>query len=309
MDARESTAGLPAELPAELQTRPLNMDDSAAVATLIGLEEIVALGRAEVTTADIVAGWQRPGFEVASGTIGIFDSERLIGYAEYSGADRCDVAVDPAHHHRGIGRAMAGWVREQARAAGAARVGMQIPRGSAADQFLQRHGYEVRRIAWDLELPAHVRLDEDLPDGYLIRTATSDDYDRVWNLLEDAFTEWSDRPKWSLGDFLAQTVQRPGFAPDHLRVATDPRGRLVGAAYAVLDAGAGEVDRLAVHPAYRRQGLARALLADTFGVLRAQGATRCTLSTDSRTGALPLYEHLGMIITSTWVNRSIELRE
>lgn len=303
MEVPKSAVGLPAAV----QTRPLRMADSAAVATLIGLEEIVALGRAEVSTADILAGWQRPGFELTTGTIGVFDGERLIGYAEYSGGHRCDVAVDPAQHHRGIGRALAGWVRAQARAAGAERVGMQIPQGSAADKFLERHGYQVQHIAWDLELPAHVHLEQHLPDGFAIRTATTEDHLAVWQLLEDAFMEWSDRAKWSLADFLAQTVQRPGFRRDHLRVVVGPHGRLVGAAYAVLDGGDGEVDRVAVHPEYRRRGLARALLADAFGRLRVQGATRCALSTDDRTGALPLYEHLGMVITSTWVNRATAL--
>lgn len=303
MDARRFLE----KLPAEFRTASLSMDDAGAVAALIGAEEVVALGMAEITTADIVSGWQRPSFDVSTSTIGVYDGGQLIGYAEYSGGDRCDVAVDPAHHHRGIGRALAGWVREQARAAGALRVGMQIPEGSAADQFLQRHGYEVQRVAWDLELPAGVRLDEEPPDGYSLRTATTDDHDAVWELLEDAFGEWSDRAKLTLADFLALTVQRPGFVAEQLRVATTDRGQIVGAAFAVLDDDVGAVDRLAVRPEYRRRGLARALLADTFAVLRSQGATRCTLSTDNRTGALPLYERLGMVITSTWVNRAIAL--
>ena len=37
------------------------------------------------------------------------------------------------------------------------------------------------------------------------------------------------------------------------------------------------------------------------------GATVSELSTDSRTGALGLYEKVGMQVTSTWVNRAIDL--
>ncbi len=57
----------------------------------------------------------------------------------------------------------------------------------------------------------------------------------------------------------------------------------------------------------RNRGLARALLADSFAAARAHGATRSELSTDSRTGALSLYEKVGMVVTSTWVNLAIEL--
>ena len=51
-----------------------------------------------------------------------------------------------------------------------------------------------------------------------------------------------------------------------------------------------------------------ALLADAFANARAHGATRCELSTDSRTGALGLYERVGMVVTGTWVHRAVDLR-
>ena len=52
---------------------------------------------------------------------------------------------------------------------------------------------------------------------------------------------------------------------------------------------------------------ARALLVDCFAEAREHGATRSELSTDSRTGALGLYERVGMRVTSTWVHRAIAL--
>ena len=44
----------------------------------------------------------------------------------------------------------------------------------------------------------------------------------------------------------------------------------------------------------------RALLVDAFERARDHGATVSELSTDSRTGALGLYEHVGMQVTQTW---------
>ena len=69
----------------------------------------------------------------------------------------------------------------------------------------------------------------------------------------------------------------------------------------------GYVDKLAVRKDVRNQGLARALLVDSFAAARAHGATVCELSTDSRTGALGLYEKVGMEVTSIWFNLAIDL--
>ena len=57
----------------------------------------------------------------------------------------------------------------------------------------------------------------------------------------------------------------------------------------------------------RGRGLAQALLIDSFAAGTAHGARRSELSTDSRTGALGLYEKVGMVVTSTWVNRGLVL--
>ncbi|MEI2776196.1 MAG: GNAT family N-acetyltransferase [Tetrasphaera sp.] len=67
------------------------------------------------------------------------------------------------------------------------------------------------------------------------------------------------------------------------------------------------VSRLATRADQRHRGLAQALLVDAFAVAREHGAVVCGLSTDSRTGALGLYEKVGMRVVDTWVNRAITL--
>ena len=92
-----------------------------------------------------------------------------------------------------------------------------------------------------------------------------------------------------------------------LRVVTDPAGEVVGTAMLVMAGGRrsseGYVERLAVRKDQRGQGLAQALLVDAFEQGRQHGAPRSGLSTDSRTGALSLYEKVGMVVTDVWVNR------
>ena len=69
----------------------------------------------------------------------------------------------------------------------------------------------------------------------------------------------------------------------------------------------GYVDRLAVRADQRNRGLAQALLVDSFAAARRHGTTTSELSTDSRTGALGLYERVGMVVDQVWVNRGITL--
>jgi GNAT superfamily N-acetyltransferase len=102
-------------------------------------------------------------------------------------------------------------------------------------------------------------------------------------------------------------MQRPGFEPWNLRVVVDDAGDVVGAAFVILSEGVGFVEKLAVRQDRRGLGLGRALLADSFALAREHGATRSELSTDSRTGALDLYQRVGMEVTSVWVNRAIDL--
>jgi GNAT superfamily N-acetyltransferase len=159
-----------------------------------------------------------------------------------------------------------------------------------------------------LALPDDRVIEErDLPSGYSIRAATEEDHRAVWEVVEDAFLEWSDRERQSYEDFAAQTMERPGFEPWNLRVATDEAGSVVGMAFLIMSDDVGFVEKLAVQRDHRNRGLGRALLASAFSEARGHGATRSELSTDSRTGALDLYVKVGMEVTSVWVNRAIDL--
>jgi ribosomal protein S18 acetylase RimI-like enzyme len=75
----------------------------------------------------------------------------------------------------------------------------------------------------------------------------------------------------------------------------------------LLAEGTGYVDQLAVRRDRRGLGLARSLLADSFAIAREHGARKSELATDTRTGALGLYERVGMVVTHEWVHRAIRL--
>ncbi len=161
-----------------------------------------------------------------------------------------------------------------------------------------------------LKLPPGASIPErPLPAGYVVRAAEPAEYREAHTVVEDAFLEWSVRERESFEDFAAVTMRRPGFEPWHLRVVADGTGAVVGVAVVAVDEAGDEafVSRLAVRRDLRGRGLAQALMVDAFAAARGHGAATAGLSTDSRTGALGLYEKVGMEVTSTWVHRAVRL--
>ncbi len=228
-----------------------------------------------------------------------------------SKSGRGDAAVNPAYRRRGIGTTLAAWMRERTAALGGTVIGTPVPEGSPGDQLLEKLGWKVRWTSWVLNLPEGVEIQErSLPEGYAVREAAPEEYPAVQTVIEDAFLEWSVRDRESYDDFLATTVQRPGFEPWHFRVVTDAAGEIVGTALVQMF---GEppieafISRLAVRRDQRHRGLAQALLVDAFARGREHGAHRSALSTDSRTGALSLYQKVGMEVGDVWVNRASDV--
>jgi mycothiol synthase len=58
---------------------------------------------------------------------------------------------------------------------------------------------------------------------------------------------------------------------------------------------------------HQGRGAGRALLDESFRVFRARGHRACGLSTDSRTGAIGLYEHVGMHVRKSYTHRAKRL--
>lgn len=297
-------------LPDGLTDRPLRHGDAHAVYELMVAFETTVLGTPVIEESDIVADWRRPSFDIAASTVGAFDGDRLLGYAEISGPGRGDACVHPDHLGRGIGTALAGWMQRTARAQGQTEIGMPVPQGSPGETLLRSLGYRKRWDSWVLELRQGREITmPDLPDGYLLRYAGPEDLHPAHDVIEDAFLEWSVRDKQPYDDWIAGITGRPGYAPWQLQVVVDPTDEVVGGVHVTIDPDGvtGFVNKVAVRADQRGRGLARALLAAAFTSARKAGATRSELSTDSRTGALGLYVGIGMEVSSTWVNLGIDL--
>jgi ribosomal protein S18 acetylase RimI-like enzyme len=287
---------------AGLTTRPLTRDDASAVTALIAACERHDVGKVLIEEADIVGDWQRPAFDIATQSVAVLDNDRLVAYAEVYKARWADVAVDPAYRGRGLGTALSHWTRSIGSRDGGTIVGQPVPGDSAGERLLSSLGYRVLWTSWVLEMPAGQTVTpQPIPDGYSIREPRSDaDLRATWTVNEDGFLEWSERERATYEEWAANVTERPGYEPWQLRLVVDPADEVVGMAFVVVSNGCAYVDKLAVRRDQRGRGLARALLVDAFEVGRARGGNRSELSTDSRTGALGLYEKVGMQVTSVW---------
>lgn len=298
------------DAPDALTARPLGLADARRVYEVVAAEEIASLGRAEIEEADIVAEWQQPSHDLAARSIGLLDGDLLVAFAELGHPGRYDASVDPAYHGRGIGTWLAGWARDRAREEGQREIGMPVPVGSRGDRLLRALGYHERWTSWLLHLPpGKVFAEASLPDGYRIREAVADEDRRAaWDVIEKAFGDWSGRDQQEYDDWAAVVLQRPGFEPWNLRVVVSPRGEVVGGVqvYLVEDT-IGFVAKLGVRRDHRGRGLGRAALVEAFGETARRGATAFELTTDSRTGALGLYQSVGMQTNGVWLNLGVSL--
>ena len=301
-------------LPDGLVARPLEPTDAGVMYELFAASELADTGEVAVEPEDIEGDWQRPSFDLATESIGVFDGESLVAAAEVYKTRRAEATVHPDHRGRGIGSWLARWVEDCSRRRGGHLVGQSVPVGSSAEQLYRSLGYRHGWQSWVLVVPEGTAIaPQPLPAGYTLRDLVpagagdegvggegGGDAHAAYRLVEDAFNEWPDRQPSSFEDWAAGTVRRPGFEPWQIRFAVDPDGIPVGVAFTIVADGCGYVDQLAVRADQRGRGLARALLVDAFERAREHGATRSELSTDSRTGALPLYEHVGMVVSKRY---------
>lgn len=292
--------------------RPLRPDDAPAVFELTAAAELHDSGRVLVELDDILGDWARPSYHQPSQSVGLFEGARLVGYAEVD-RQRLEGYVDPARRGRGFGTRLVTWGVETAKKLGYERLGQSLPvTNTAAIELLRSHGSDVLYTSWILELPAGATItDTALPPDHRLRCFDSaQDARDVFQTIEDAFNEWPNRETSTFADWEAATLARADFEPWQITVAVEDVGgvdRVVGACKVTATDSQGWVDSIAVRRDARGRGLGRALLAGAFAAAREHGATTARLNTDSRTGALGLYEHVGMVVVETFEHHAIRL--
>ena len=284
------------ELPEGLRSRPADPADAQAIYELIAACERADDGAAEVDIHELTGAFVRHGFDPALDSLLVFESDEPVGWAElYRGRGEGDVR--PSHRGRGIGPALVSWIEARARELGEASIRQTTTDANthARDLFLAS-GYQPSRTSWIIRIELDRPLSPpEVPPGITIRPYRGSDVVDVHRVVDAAFSEWEGRGPEPFEVWASQVLVHPGFRPDLSPLAFDG-DELVGVvlAYDYPELGEGWIQQLATKVTHRRRGIAQALLRTTFGWFHEAGRLVAGVSTDSRTGALGLYEKVGM---------------
>ena len=283
----------------------------------------------EVWTTDALAAWlghasdqfdpardvvlaELDGRVVATGRVEWVDTRDGL-YREY----RVFGSVDPAFQGRGIGTAVLADLEQRSRALGAAQgpdreaVLMSFASvGRAGEELLRGAGYETVRWFIDMVRPDLDGIAEPpLPDGLELRPVTPDQHETIWHANREAF-----RDHWGGADESLEQLHRilddPDTDPSLWLIAWDG-DEVAGGVWNAIYPAANEVhgfrrgwlDSVFTRRAWRKRGLAGALIGRSLGLLRERGMTSAMLGVDAEnpTGALGLYESAGFVVHDRFV--------
>ena len=299
-------------LPPGLTQRAMVVGDADidAVTQLVAASELADDGRIEIDREDIQTDWARPAYDLATQSVGVFEGDRLLAEAELFKGKRAEVNIHPGARGRGIGTSLLAWTEDLARSLGSPKVAQTVTDSNhAAAQLFERHGYAYGHTSWILEIENEGRPMVTLPDGFTFRPYTDPDAHAAYQVVEDAFNEWPNRDPATFDDWAALSIRRPSFEPWQMLLVVDEKtGELVGVTFLLEYAAEdGWIQQVATKATHRHRGIARGMLQRSFEVFWDRGKRRVGLNTDSRTGALGMYERVGMRVIRSYTNRAKDL--
>lgn len=218
----------------------------------------------------------------------------------------------PAWRGRGIGGALLRWGEGRMR-----QVAASLPPGQAhffqvdvshhqasKARLLEHGGYQAVRYFYEMVRPTLEDIqDWLLPAGVEVRPALPKHYAAIWTSVDE-----TSREEWGYTQATEEAYQawltNPRFQPHLWQVAWDPAAeRVIGHALTFIDESENEdfnrkrgyTEGIGVDRAWRRRGLARALIARSLLAQKAAGMSESALVADgeSESGATRLYESCG----------------
>jgi mycothiol synthase len=287
--------------------RPHTPADVDAVTELITAVELDVVGEELITRADTAASWAVDSFRPERDSIGVYQGDQLVAACEIYDR-RTEVNVHPSATGRGLGTWLREWSERRARETGRQTIGQTVPdQNQAATRMLRDAGYRVGHTSWILRIEHQQRPeDPEPPEGVRLRHFRPGDEQAAYRVIETAFNEWPGRAPQTFAQWRAHSIDREDFVPEDFLLA-EAGDEVVGAALLLDDRDEMWVPELAVAREHRGRGIARALLQETFRRSFERGHTRSGLSTDSRTGALSLYEKIGMTVRMSFTRYELAL--
>jgi ribosomal protein S18 acetylase RimI-like enzyme len=300
---------------AELAVRAPTRRDAAAIAELLNAHA-VAMGRPGNETPNGVERWfELEDLDPAHDMFLAVEGGRTVGYADVTapGADRDVVYVDlrvPPGRQRVLERVLEAAER-RADELGEAGAHIRAPASARDDAYraaLSRRGFRVVRSSFTMEIDLARSIDEPAwPAGLASRPFVRGEERAVYDAYVEAFADHWGFVAESFADWCVWNLAAD--ADTSLWRLVEDRGEIAAVCLSNPSRGddptLGWIGVLAVRRPWRRRGLARALLLESFDLFRSVGRRRAALGVDSEntTGALALYEAVGMAVTSrsdTW---------
>jgi mycothiol synthase len=277
----------PPVLPAGFSWRPATTDDAQAIGRMAGIE-----------VDEVEATLERPGLDASVDTVLVLAPDGAVAAWAYVRGRRSQVDVGTEYRGLGLGSGLLDWVEARAVESGGEWVAQTVDDDDlAGTALLQSREYGVLATNWKLEMPAAEEpVLPELPAGITIRPFSGEDAQAAHLVIQDAFDEFQPR-RWDYEEWARMSIERTTFAPELSPVAF-AGDELVGIAIclALPDSDSGYVEQIAVRRDQRGKGIARALLAHASRDFYRRDRPNLTLWTHSGTGALAMYERLGMTV-------------
>ena len=254
----------------------------------------------------------------------------VAAYVEHSwrvrdgvGVHHLHVAVAPAIRRRGIGRALLEWAEARVATgllAGGLGADLEIPHRLSGWADLEvpdalpwatNAGYVVGGYGIMMTRPlADPIPNVDLPPGLELRPVLPEDHRAIWDADTEAFQDHRDHALRTEADYLGWFAQ-PDLdtslwlvAWDGDQVAGSVLNFIFANENARLGVRRGWLEHVSVRRPWRNQGLAKALIAQSMGLLRYRGLDEAALGADAEnlSGAVRIYEGLGFSRVRTGAN-------
>lgn len=168
--------------------------------------------------------------------------------------------------------------------------------------LLLAEGHEIVRYGLDMVRPNLDNIpDCPVPNGIQIRRSTPAEWRQIWEAAREAFRDHWGMSEWSEQNFKAWS-EYPTFNPDLWQIAW-AGDEVAGGVLNFIDPKENEdngrlrgyTETIFVRRPWRKQGVAKALIAHSFQVLKEAGMTEAALGVDAEnlSGALHLYRKMG----------------
>jgi mycothiol synthase len=288
--------------------RPVEADFDEVLALMRAAEDAV-VPESDWTAATLREYWDEMDLDRDAWIVEL--DGRIAGYVDFEaragGRMMGDGYVLPELQNRGVGSELLRLTEERA-AEELSRTGGRVVLQNATllgddctPNLYARNGYEPVRHFWrmviDLDEPPEPRV----PAGVEIRPYRPAEARALHAAMEEAFADHWEHTERTFEEYAKRTFHRPGHDPGLYWAALEG-GEIVGGALCdwKREGDWGWVGVIGVRPAWRRRGIAEALLHTAFAEFFRRGERRVGLGVDaeSPTGATRLYERVGMRVFS-----------